>query len=88
MANIKSAKKRAIQSEGRKTRNRAARSEVRTELKKARTAKAAGTAEAPKAIGDAISKLDTAARKGIIHPNKAARLKSRLTKKKATPAAE
>ncbi len=86
MANIKSAKKRAIQSETRRARNQSARSEVRTYLKKARIAKSTGAENAGTAVDAAVRKLDVAARKGTIHRNAAARLKSRLTKKKAAVA--
>lgn len=80
MANTKSAKKRAVQAEKKNTRNRSARAEVRTKLKKARTAKSAGDTKSPEVTKVAQASLDSAARKGIIHPNKAARLKSRLMK--------
>lgn len=83
MANIKSAKKRAVQSEKHRDRNRSARTALRTVVKKARAAKSTGDADAPKAVLAASSALDSAAHKGLIHPNKAARLKSRMTKKSA-----
>jgi small subunit ribosomal protein S20 len=57
--------------------NRAQRSELRTALKKVRTA----TGEAArKAYEEAVTLLDRAGRKRIIHPNAAARQKSRLAK--------
>jgi small subunit ribosomal protein S20 len=59
-------------------RNRAQRSALRTALKKA---------HAPEAQADdqlsAAKLLDRAARKGLIHPNAAARHKSRMAKKPA-----
>jgi small subunit ribosomal protein S20 len=58
------------------------RSKLRTALKKVRGANDAATATA--AFREAASLLDRAARKRIIHPNKAARAKSRLTAKIAT----
>jgi small subunit ribosomal protein S20 len=74
---IKSAQKRMRQSTARTVVNRAQRSELRTALKKVRTA----TAEAAKqAYADAVTLLDRAGRKRIIHPNAAARQKSRLAK--------
>ena len=74
--NIKSAKKRVLVAKVRNDRNKAAKSELRTIIKKAR-AEDAG-ADAVKAADIA---LDKAAGKGFIHKNKAARLKSRLAKK-------
>jgi small subunit ribosomal protein S20 len=58
-------------------RNRQFRSKMRTALKKVRNADSAETG-AP-ALREASSLLDRAAQKRIIHPNKAARAKSRLT---------
>lgn len=81
MANIKSAIKRIRQSEKRRVRNRAVRSRMRTFVKQANTAIVAGEEDAAEAVRAAISELDRAARKGVIHPNNAARHKSRLMKK-------
>ena len=81
MPNKKSAKKRARQNEERNVRNRAARSSLRTAVKKARATLAQGNpAEAKSAALTAFSQLGRAAQKGLIHPNKAARQESRLTK--------
>jgi small subunit ribosomal protein S20 len=80
VANIKSAAKRARQAEKRRQRNVALRSSMRTAVKKAVKAvsdKAADAAAAVKAGGAAV---DRVARKGLIHPNKAARHKQRLNK--------
>ncbi len=76
MPNIKSAKKRVLVSKVRQERNKAAKSELKTVMKQARAEGA--TAEARLA---AVKKLDKSAGKGLIHKNKAARLKSRLAKK-------
>jgi small subunit ribosomal protein S20 len=57
-------------------RNRQQRSRLRTALKKVRQAESAEVGAA--ALQEAVSLLDKAARKRIIHPNKAARAKSRL----------
>lgn len=76
MPNIKSAKKRVLVASLRNERNKAAKTELKTVLKKARAEDA--TAEAVKA---AAIKLDKSAGKGLIHKNKAARIKSRLAKK-------
>lgn len=82
MANIKSAIKR-IRSSGRKQkRNRVVRGRARTADKKARIVLAEGKAgEAQAVIKQAVSELDRAAGKGVIHKNSAARRKSRLMKK-------
>ncbi len=80
MANIKSAIKRIRQSEKRRVRNRAIRSRMRTYVKQANTAIVTGD-DAGEAVRAAISELDRAAKKGIIHPNNAARRKSRLMHK-------
>ncbi|MCM2680600.1 30S ribosomal protein S20 [Echinimonas agarilytica] len=79
MANIKSAKKRALQSEKRRKHNASRRSMMRTYLKKVNAAIEAGdkeTAAAEYAVVTPI--LDRFAAKGLIHKNKAARHKARL----------
>ncbi|MDI3341506.1 MAG: 30S ribosomal protein S20 [Sphaerobacter sp.] len=82
MPNTKSAAKRVRVAERRRLRNRIFRSAARTYIRKAERFINAGDAEAAAAaVGDAISTLDKAAIKGIIHPNNAARRKSRLMKK-------
>ena len=82
MANIKSAKKRVGTSAKRRLRNRVVNSQVKTEITKAEKLIFSGELEAAKeAVGAAISSLDKAAEKGIIHSNNATRRKSRLTKK-------
>ncbi|CDG22478.1 30S ribosomal protein S20 [Xenorhabdus poinarii G6] len=79
MANIKSAKKRAIQSEKRRQHNASRRSMVRTFIKKVYAAIAAGDKEAAqKAFNDMQPIVDRQACKGLIHKNKAARHKSAL----------
>ena len=77
MPNTKSAEKRMRTNEIRAARNRAFRSRLRTALKRVRTAN--DSAEGATALREASSLLDRAARKRIIHPNKAARAKSRLS---------
>ncbi|MBU3825333.1 MAG: 30S ribosomal protein S20 [Candidatus Oceanisphaera merdipullorum] len=82
MANIKSAKKRALQSEKRRKHNASRRSMVRTYMKKVLAAIATGDkANAQKAFDTAQPLLDRMATKGLIHKNKAARHKSRLNAK-------
>ncbi|HET7664132.1 MAG TPA: 30S ribosomal protein S20 [Rhodanobacteraceae bacterium] len=79
MANIKSAKKRARQSENNRQRNASARSMVRTALKKVVKAIEAGDkAAAAGAYQAVVPLLDRQASRGLIHKNKAARHKSRL----------
>lgn len=70
----KSGLKRKRQDVKRGVRNQAIRSRVKTLLKDARTAEQPGG----DTLRAAISALDAAARKGIVHPNAAARKKSRL----------
>lgn len=77
MPNVKSAEKRMRTSAIRADRNRQFRSRMRTALKKVRGAETADAGAT--ALREAISLLDRAARKRIIHPNKAARAKSRLS---------
>jgi small subunit ribosomal protein S20 len=77
--NIASAKKNMRKSRAATVRNRAQRSALRTALK---------TANAPTATAEertnAVSLLDRAARKGLVHRNLAARHKSRMAKVAAT----
>lgn len=77
---IKSGLKRVEIAERNRQRNVAVKSEMKTMLKKASVALVGNTDVKVSAV-TAISSLDRAARKGVIHPNKAARLKSRLMKK-------
>lgn len=84
MANIKSQIKRNRQNEKRRLRNRLVRGATRSAIREARAALASGNVETTKAaVINAISKLDKAAEKGVIHKNNAARRKSRLMKKLA-----
>jgi small subunit ribosomal protein S20 len=79
MANIKSQKKRILTNEKARVANKAVRSELKTRTKAAVTA--GGTDAGAEALKLAVKKLDKAASKGVIHPNAAARRKSRLTKR-------
>lgn len=82
MANTKSAIKRARQNPKRRARNRVVRSSTRTYIKKARTLiEGEDAALAAEAVREAVSALDKAAQKGVIHRNNAARRKSRLMKR-------
>lgn len=79
MANHKSALKRIRSSEKRRQRNRIVRGSTRSAIKKARvTTAGADLAVAEVAVHEAVSALDKAAAKGVIHKNNAARRKSRL----------
>jgi small subunit ribosomal protein S20 len=78
MANNKSAEKRHRQSEKNRAQNRIYRSGARSAIKKARLSIDASPANSEEAVKNAIKALDQAAAKGVIHPNNAARRKSRL----------
>jgi small subunit ribosomal protein S20 len=88
VANIKSAEKRSKQAIRRRSHNMAARSRLRTSIKKVLAAVGAGNrAEAAEALKAAQPVIDTMVTKGIIHRNKAARHKRELNAKiKALPA--
>ncbi|MFZ5858271.1 MAG: 30S ribosomal protein S20 [Chloroflexota bacterium] len=79
MANIKSQIKRNKQNEKKRLRNRTVRGAARTAVKNAQKALTSGE-EAKTSLKTAISALDKAAEKGVIHPKNAARRKSRLVK--------
>lgn len=82
MANSPQARKRARQAVRNRTRNVAQRSYMRTTVKNVLKAVNAGDkATAESAFKVAVPALDKAARKNLIHANKAARLKSRLVKR-------
>jgi small subunit ribosomal protein S20 len=82
LANIKSAIKRNKQNQKQRLRNRVFRGRARTFVKKARVAIGeGGLEEARTATIQAVSALDKAAEKGIIHKNNAARRKSRLMRR-------
>jgi small subunit ribosomal protein S20 len=80
MPNTKSAKKRHRQAIVRRDRNRAAKSAIKTQVRKVREAIAAGdvkTAEAELRL--AAKRVDKAAAANVVHANLAARVKSRLS---------
>jgi small subunit ribosomal protein S20 len=82
VANIKSAKKRASQSEVHRKRNIGLKSTYRTYIKKVEILIAANKKEeASKAFKEAVSIIDKMVTKGIIHKNKTARYKSNLSNK-------
>lgn len=82
MPNTKSAEKQVRVSRKRQMRNKPVRSQAKTRVTKAEKLISAGELDPAKAaVVAAVSSLDKAAEKGIIHPNNAARRKSRLMKK-------
>ncbi len=81
MPNIKSAKKRVKVIAVKTERNKAQRSALKTEIKKANAAIEAGAEDRQEAVRVAIKKIDQAAAKGLLHKNTAARRKSALAKK-------
>jgi small subunit ribosomal protein S20 len=84
MANIASSKKDARRSAVRAARNRGLKSSVKTKVGKVRRAMTEGGEESLAELGAvAISALDHAAAKGVLHRNNAARRKSRLMKRLA-----
>ena len=76
MPNIQSAKKNMRKTRAATVRNRAQRSALRTALKKAKNPESSAEERT-----NAVSLLDRAARKGLIHKNAAARHKSALARK-------
>lgn len=78
MPNSKQAEKRARQSERRRQANKVVRTSMRTAVKKVLQAPTPEAAEA--ALPEAMKRLDKAAKQRVIHPNTAARTKSRLAK--------
>ncbi len=81
MANIKSQIKRNKQNEVRHERNKAVRAELKTRVKRAVATATAGAEDAAEAARLAVKRIDKAGAKGVIHPNAAARRKSRLQKR-------
>ena len=78
MPNTRSAAKRLRQSIRRRLRNQSIRSAMKTAIRKCRQAARTDLAEAQRLFVLAQRAIDKAARKGVIHPNQAARRKSRL----------
>ena len=82
MANSPQTRKRARQNVTRNARNRSYRSSVRTNIKSLlKTIDAGDTDGAPIAYQRAVSSIDKGTSKGLIHKNRAARLKSRLNRR-------
>ena len=80
MANIKSQIKRNRQNERRRARNRQVRSEIHTRTKSVLAAAESGE-ETAESLQAAIKRIASAASKGVLHKNTAARKKSRLVKR-------
>jgi small subunit ribosomal protein S20 len=83
MPNNASAEKRMRQEQKRRAHNRSVKSIVKTQVTKARqaiTVPSVNAEDAEAAVRAAVSELDRAAKKGVIHKNNAARRKSRLMK--------
>ena len=78
MAQHKSAEKRARQSDGRRKENKERKSQMKTLLKNVRAEK--DKTKAAEELKTAVASLDKLASKGLIHRNKAANQKSKLTK--------
>ncbi|MDL5041082.1 30S ribosomal protein S20 [Heyndrickxia coagulans] len=81
MPNIKSAIKRVKVNEKNYAQNTAAKSAMRTAVKKFEAAVENNDENAKELLVDAVKRLDKAASKGLIHKNAASRQKSRLMKK-------
>ena len=82
MPNIKSAKKRVLINEKKNLRNRMALSAMKTAIRKVNGTIEVNNIElAEKLLPETFSIIDKTASKGVIHPNKAANLKSALAKK-------
>ena len=77
MTNIKSQKKRNRQNEKSRQRNKSVMSDLKTAVKKVEEAHAAGE-PTDELFQAAQKKIDVATQKGVLHPNTAARKKSRL----------
>lgn len=81
MPNIKSVMKDVKKSRERRLRNLAAKSRIKTFVKKSKAAIEQGNEGAAAVVSQTVSIIDKAAEKGIIHKNAAARRKSRLMKR-------
>jgi small subunit ribosomal protein S20 len=80
MANTKQAKKRAAQSLKRRARNRSVVTRVRNVVKDLRKTAETEAAKVGGMLSNAVSELDVAVRKGVLHRKTASRLKSRIAK--------
>ena len=81
MANIKSQIKRNRTNEVARLRNKAAKSEIKTRIKRAVTSASDGAETSVEDLRMAVKRLDKAAARGIIHKNQASNRKSRLMRR-------
>jgi small subunit ribosomal protein S20 len=82
LPNIKSAKKRVLVNQAKAMKNKAARSALKTQLKKFEVAVSEGNrSEADKEYNVAVKAVDQAAARGLLHKNNAAHKKSSMTLK-------
>ena len=81
MATSAQAKKRVRQNDAIRSRQKGQATAFRTAVQKAETAVSDNAENSESLINDAVQAIDKAVSKGLIHPNKAARKKSRLMKK-------
>ncbi len=90
MANIKSQIKRNRTNEKKRLRNKAAKSEIKTRIKRAIRVAESGpeTEETVESLRLAVKRLDKGAARGIIHKNQASNRKSALMKKVAAASSE
>jgi small subunit ribosomal protein S20 len=81
VANLKSQKKRNLQNERRRERNKGVRSELKTRVKLATAAVEAGADDSDELVQAAQKRLGKAGAKGIVHKNQAARRTSRMMRR-------
>ncbi|MBS1716102.1 MAG: 30S ribosomal protein S20 [Armatimonadetes bacterium] len=82
MANTKSSKKDLRRTAKRRVRNQEVRASLKTHIKKVKLSATAGKVEeTAENLSNALSAIDKAVQRGIIHKNQAARRKSRVAKK-------
>ena len=81
MPNIKSQKDRVVQSAKEQAHNKAINSNLKTVVKKANAAIVSGAADKDAAVKVAVSVIDKAKSKGVLHKNTAARKISRMAKR-------
>jgi small subunit ribosomal protein S20 len=82
VAHHASAQKQMRQSQKRRARNRQNLSQLKTQVKKLRSAISNGDADAAKKLlPETVGQIDKAAKKGVVHDNAAARYKGRLTRR-------
>ncbi len=88
LPNIKSVMKDVKKSRERRLRNVETRSKIKTLIKKTKSAQDTKNEQAVSLLNETVSIVDKAVKRGIIHPNAAARRKSRLMKRANAKPAE